>query len=48
LFWMLNAMLHVLLFWEDLFLETVGAIIDMKEGTIKYQFPIRLKCIYNF
>jgi hypothetical protein len=28
------------------FLRTVGAIIDMKEGTIKYL--IRLKCIYNF
>jgi hypothetical protein len=38
---MLNAMLHVLLFWEDLFLRTVGAIIDMKEGTIKYQFPFK-------
>jgi hypothetical protein len=23
------------------FLRTVGAIIDMKEGTIKYQFPLR-------
>jgi hypothetical protein len=34
LFWMLNAMILVLLFWEDLFLRTVGAIIDMKEGTI--------------
>jgi hypothetical protein len=34
-------MLHVLLFWEDLFLRTVGAIIDMKEGTIKYQFPLK-------
>jgi hypothetical protein len=22
------------------FLRTVGAIIDMKEGTIKYQFPL--------
>jgi hypothetical protein len=39
MFWILNAMLLVLLFWEDLFLITVGAIIDMKEGTIKYQFP---------
>jgi hypothetical protein len=34
-------MLLVLLFWEDLFLRTVGAIIDMKEGTIKYQFPFK-------
>jgi hypothetical protein len=25
------------------FLRTVGAIIDMKEGTIKYQFPLN-KC----
>jgi hypothetical protein len=33
-------MLLVLLFWEDLFLRTIGAIIDMKEGTIKYQFPL--------
>jgi hypothetical protein len=23
------------------FLRTVGAIIDMKEGTIKYQFPVK-------
>jgi hypothetical protein len=24
-----------------LFLRTVGAIIDIREGTIKYQFPIK-------
>jgi hypothetical protein len=24
-----------------LFLRTVGAIIDMREGTIKYQFPLK-------
>jgi hypothetical protein len=41
LFWMLNAMLHVLLFLGRPFLRTVGAIIDMKEGTIKYQFPLK-------
>jgi hypothetical protein len=23
------------------FFRTVGAIIDMKEGTIKYQFPLK-------
>jgi hypothetical protein len=23
------------------FLRTIGAIIDMKEGTIKYQFPLK-------
>jgi hypothetical protein len=23
------------------FLRTIGAIIDMREGTIKYQFPLR-------
>ena len=23
------------------FLRTVGAIIDMKEGNIKYQFPLK-------
>jgi hypothetical protein len=23
------------------FLRTVGAVIDMKEGTIKYQFPLK-------
>jgi hypothetical protein len=23
------------------FLRTVGVIIDMKEGTIKYQFPLK-------
>jgi hypothetical protein len=23
------------------FLRTVGAIIDMREGTIKYQFPLK-------
>jgi hypothetical protein len=34
-------MLLVLLFWEDLFLRTIGAIIDMKEGTIKYEFPLK-------
>jgi hypothetical protein len=41
LLWILNAMLLVQLFWEDLFLRTVGAIIDMKEGTIRYQFPLK-------
>jgi hypothetical protein len=29
------------------FLRTVGAIIDMKEGTIKYQFPFN-KGMENF
>jgi hypothetical protein len=29
------------------FLRTVGAIIDMKEGTIKYQFPLK-KGMENF
>jgi hypothetical protein len=29
------------------FLRTVGAIIDMKEGTIKYQFPFK-KCMEHF
>jgi hypothetical protein len=29
------------------FLKTVGAIIDMKEGTIKYQFPLK-KGMENF
>jgi hypothetical protein len=29
------------------FLRTVGAIIDMKEGTIKYQFPLK-KCMEHF
>ena len=24
-----------------LFLRTVGAVIDMKEGTIKFQFPLK-------
>jgi hypothetical protein len=33
-------MLLFQLFWEDLFLD-VGAIIDMKEGTIRYQFPLK-------
>jgi hypothetical protein len=23
------------------FLQTIGAIIDMREGTIKYQFPLK-------
>jgi hypothetical protein len=27
--------------WGRPFLRTVGAIIDMREGTIKYQFPLR-------
>jgi hypothetical protein len=26
---------------ERPFLRTVGAIIDMKEGTIRYQFPLK-------
>jgi hypothetical protein len=26
------------------FLRTVGAIIDMREGTIKYQFPLKKGC----
>jgi hypothetical protein len=29
------------------FLRTVGAIIDMREGTIKYQFPLK-KGMENF
>jgi hypothetical protein len=29
------------------FLRTVGAIIDMKEGTIKYTFPLK-KGMKNF
>jgi hypothetical protein len=29
------------------FLRTVGAIIDMKEGTIRYQFPLK-KCMEHF
>jgi hypothetical protein len=40
LLWMLNAMLHVLLLGRP-FLRTVGVIIDMKEGTIKYHFPLK-------
>jgi hypothetical protein len=27
LFWMLNEMLHVLLFWEDLFLELLVPLL---------------------
>jgi hypothetical protein len=27
--------------WGRPFLRTIGAIIDMKEGTIKYQFPLK-------
>src|SRR3954464_14750982 len=27
--------------WGRPFLRTVGVIIDMKEGTIKFQFPIK-------
>jgi hypothetical protein len=34
-------MLVVLLFLGRPFLRTVGAIIDMKEGTIRYQFPLK-------
>jgi hypothetical protein len=30
-----------LLFLERPFLRTVGAMFDMKEGTIKYQFPLK-------
>jgi hypothetical protein len=39
--WMLNAMPHVLLILGRPFLQTVGAIIDMREGTIKYQFLLK-------
>ena len=39
--WTLNVIHHVQLFWEDLFLRTVGAIIDMKEGIIRFQFPLK-------
>jgi hypothetical protein len=35
----LNTMLLVLLFWEDLFLELL--VLLLKEGTVKYQFPIK-------
>jgi hypothetical protein len=31
---------HPIILWRP-FLRTVGAIIDMKEGTIKYQFPLK-------
>jgi hypothetical protein len=34
-----NASCPIIL--ERPFLQTVGAIIDMKEGTIKYQFPFK-------
>jgi hypothetical protein len=34
-----NASCPIIL--ERPFLRTVGAIIDMKEGTIKYQFPLK-------
>jgi hypothetical protein len=29
------------------FLRTVGAIIDMKEGTIKYQFPLNKVLLFD-
>jgi hypothetical protein len=34
-----NASCPIIL--ERPFLRTVGAIIDMKEGTIKYKFPLK-------
>jgi hypothetical protein len=34
-----NASCPIIL--ERLFLRTVGAIIDMKKGTIRYQFPLK-------
>jgi hypothetical protein len=34
-----NASCHIIL--GRPFLRTVGAIIDMKEGTIKYQLPLK-------
>jgi hypothetical protein len=37
---MLNAMLLVLLFCEDLFLELL-VLFFMKEGTIRYLFPLK-------
>jgi hypothetical protein len=40
-----NALCPIIL--GRLFLRKVGAIIDMKEGTIKYKFPIK-KCMEQF
>jgi hypothetical protein len=40
-----NASCHIIL--GRPFLRTVGAIIDMKEGNIKYQFPLK-KGMENF
>jgi hypothetical protein len=40
-----NASCPIIL--ERTFLRPVGAIIDMKEGTIKYQFPLK-KCMEHF
>jgi hypothetical protein len=40
-----NASCPIIL--ERPILQTVGAIIDMKEGTIKYQFPLK-KGMENF
>jgi hypothetical protein len=34
-----NASCHIIL--GRPFLRTLGAIIDMREGTIKYQFPLK-------
>jgi hypothetical protein len=36
----INAMLHPIILGRP-FLRTIGAIINMKEGTIKYQFPLK-------
>ena len=41
LLWILNVILHFQLFWDVPFFCTVGAIIDMKEGNIKFQFPLK-------
>ena len=34
-------MLRVLLLFGRPFLRMIGAIIDMKEGNIRFQFPLR-------
>ena len=39
--WILSVIPQGLLFWEGLLFEPVGAIIDMKERIIRFQFPLK-------
>src|SRR3954469_11542210 len=39
--WILSSMLHAPIILGRPFLRTGGAIIDMRDGIIRYQFPLK-------